>query len=303
MAWAKLRPGFLYSGLARRKSALSLIFAVSASNAVVIFQWYFWGYSLAFSPSGTSGYIGDLVRFGLRNTGGDPSPGSPLIPDLLYSFYQMEFACVTVGILMGGVAERGRILPAMVFSFLWMTLVYCPLACWPWNINGWAFKWGVLDYAGGGPVEIGSGVGGLAFAWVLGRRKERELLNFRPHNVSFVALGTFLLWFGWLGPCFHPYRSHVLMKFYQRFQRRKCFRCQSPRYNGHLEFNARRRLWRDRLVPARLEIRKEVLNCRLLLWHHCRLGGSDSGVWVHSLLGLGHYGHRCRRMLQLCYKT
>lgn len=191
--------GFLYSGLARRKSALSLIFAVSASNAVVIFQWYLWGYSLAFSPSGTSGYIGDLMRFGLRNTGGDPSPGSPLIPDLLYSFYQMEFACVTVGILMGGVAERGRILPAMVFSFLWMTLVYCPLACWPWNINGWAFKWGVLDYAGGGPVEIGSGVGGLAFAWVLGRRKERELLNFRPHNVSFVALGTFLLWFGWLG--------------------------------------------------------------------------------------------------------
>lgn len=111
----------------------------------------------------------------------------------------MEFACVTVAILMGAVAERGRVFPAMIFCFVWMTLVYCPLACWPWNVNGWAFKWGVLDYAGGGPVEIGSGVGGLAFSWVLGRRKERELLNFRPHNVSFVALGTFLLWFGWLG--------------------------------------------------------------------------------------------------------
>ncbi|KAH8120481.1 ammonium transporter [Phellopilus nigrolimitatus] len=190
---------FLYSGLARRKSALSLIWAVSASNAVVIFQWFFWGYSLAFSPSATNGFIGDLDRFGLRNTLGGASPGSPLIPDLLYSFYQMEFACVTVAILMGALAERGRVFPAMIFVFAWMTIVYCPLACWPWNINGWAFKWGVLDYAGGGPVEIGSGVSGLAFSWVLGRRTEKELLNFRPHNVSMVALGTFLLWFGWLG--------------------------------------------------------------------------------------------------------
>ncbi|KAI5123739.1 hypothetical protein M0805_000332 [Coniferiporia weirii] len=190
---------FLYSGLARRKSALSLIWAVSASNAVVIFQWFFWGYSLAFSPSATNGFIGDLRRFGLRKTLGDASPGSPLLPDLLYAFYQMEFACVTVGILMGALAERGRVFPTMIFVFLWMTIVYCPLACWPWNVNGWGFKWGVLDYAGGGPVEIGSGVGGLAFSWVLGRRKETELLNFRPHNVSMVALGTFILWFGWLG--------------------------------------------------------------------------------------------------------
>ncbi|KAH7883947.1 ammonium transporter [Phlebopus sp. FC_14] len=190
---------FLYSGLARRKSALSLIWAVTASNAVCIFQWYFWGYSLAFSPTATNGFIGNLANFGLINVLDNPSPGSPLIPDLLYSFYQMEFACVTVAILMGGIAERGRVLPAMIFTFLWMTIVYCPLACWAWNVNGWGFKWGVLDYAGGGPVEIGSGVAGLAYAWVLGRRQEKELLNFRPHNVSIVNLGTFILWFGWLG--------------------------------------------------------------------------------------------------------
>ncbi|KAF9229708.1 ammonium transporter [Gyrodon lividus] len=190
---------FLYSGLARRKSALSLIWAVTASNAVCIFQWYLWGYSLAFSPTATNGFIGNLANFGLMNVLSNPSPGSPLIPALLYSFYQMEFACVTVGIFMGGIAERGRVLPAMIFIFLWMTLVYCPLACWAWNINGWGFKWGVLDYAGGGPVEIGSGVGGLAYAWILGRRQEKELVNFRPHNVSMVNLGTFILWFGWLG--------------------------------------------------------------------------------------------------------
>lgn len=210
---------FLYSGLARRKSALTLVWAVAASNAVVIFQWWFWGYSLAFSRTATNGFIGNLRSFALRKVLDDPSPGSPLIPELLYSFYQMEFACVTVGILMGALVDRGRVLPAMIFTFVWVTIVYCPLACWVWNPNGWGFKWGVLDYAGtffpvqsvyrsaessasctgGGPVEIGSGVSGLAYAWVLGRRSERELLNFRPHNVSLVYLGTAMLWFGWLG--------------------------------------------------------------------------------------------------------
>ena len=140
--------GFLYSGLSRRKSALSLIWAVAASNAVVIFQWYFWGYSLAFSSSATNGFIGNLKHFGLQDVLDEPSPGSPLIPELLYSFYQMEFACVTVAILMGAIAERGRVFPALVFTFIWMTIVYCPLACWAWSVNGWGFKWGVLDYAG-----------------------------------------------------------------------------------------------------------------------------------------------------------
>ena len=82
------------------------------------------------------------------NVLGDPSPGSPLIPEILYSFLQMEFACVTIGILIGSVAERGRVLPSMVFTFIWMTLVYCPIAYWAWGANGWGNKWGVLDFAG-----------------------------------------------------------------------------------------------------------------------------------------------------------
>ena len=81
--------GFLYSGLARRKSALTMIWVTMASFSVITFQWYFWGYSLAFSAQGTSGFIGDLKHFGLTNTLGAPSPGSPLIPELLYSFYQV----------------------------------------------------------------------------------------------------------------------------------------------------------------------------------------------------------------------
>jgi Amt family ammonium transporter len=111
----------------------------------------------------------------------------------------MQFCAVTAAIVVGAVAERGRLIPMMVFTFFWATLVYCPIACWAWNANGWFFKWGGLDYAGGGPVEIGSGLSALAYSWVLGRRQEKMMLNFRPHNVSLITLGTVLLWFGWLG--------------------------------------------------------------------------------------------------------
>ena len=217
--------GFLYSGLARRKSALSMIWACMGSFSIIVFQWYFWGYSLAFSSTATNGFIGNLDAFGLKGVLGMPSPGSPLIPELLYSFYQvscllsyfptkifyfgsnanlnvflqLQFCATTAAIVMGAVAERGRLIPAMVFIFFWATIVYCPLACWAWNVNGWGYKYGVLDYAGGGPVEIGSGLSALAYSMVLGKRQEKMMLNFRPHNVSLITLGTIILWFGWLG--------------------------------------------------------------------------------------------------------
>ncbi|KAF7906326.1 hypothetical protein EAF00_000605 [Botryotinia globosa] len=191
--------GFLYSGLARRKSALSMIWACMGAFSIIVFQWYFWGYSLAFSSTATNGYIGNLKHFGLMNTLGTPSPGSPLIPELLYSFYQLQFCATTAAIVVGAVAERGRLVPMMVFIFFWATIVYCPVACWVWNVNGWGFKYGVLDYAGGGPVEIVSGMSALAYSMVLGKRQEKMMLNFRPHNVSLITLGTILLWFGWLG--------------------------------------------------------------------------------------------------------
>ncbi|KAK1769533.1 ammonium transporter family-domain-containing protein [Phialemonium atrogriseum] len=111
----------------------------------------------------------------------------------------MQFCAVTCALVVGATAERGRVIPVMVFAFFWATLVYCPVACWVWNVNGWAFKYGVLDYAGGGPVEIVSGMSALAYSWVLGRRNEKMMLNFRPHNISLITLGTILLWFGWLG--------------------------------------------------------------------------------------------------------
>lgn len=111
----------------------------------------------------------------------------------------MQFCAVTAAIIAGAVAERGRLLPFAVWLFLWGTIVYSPVACWVWNPNGWAYAWGVLDYAGGGPVEIVSGMSALAYSMVLGKRQEKMMLNFRPHNVSFILLGTVFLWFGWLG--------------------------------------------------------------------------------------------------------
>lgn len=111
----------------------------------------------------------------------------------------MMFCATTAAITVGAIAERGRLIPALVFIFFWATLVYCPIAYWAWGSMGWGYKWGVMDYAGGGPVEIGSGLSALAYSMILGKRQEKMMLNFRPHNVSLITLGTVLLWFGWLG--------------------------------------------------------------------------------------------------------
>ncbi|KIN00705.1 hypothetical protein OIDMADRAFT_42507 [Oidiodendron maius Zn] len=191
--------GFLYAGLVRRKSALHMILACMGCLSVTSVQWYLWGYSLAFSPTTANGFIGDLSNFGLMNTLAAPSVGSPLIPSLLYAFFQMQFCAVTAAIIIGAVAERGRLIPAMVFTFIWATIIYCPMVYWVWNPNGWAYKYGVLDFAGGGPIEICSGMSALAYSWILGPRRESLMTDFRRHSVAFIFLGTALLWFGWLG--------------------------------------------------------------------------------------------------------
>ncbi|BFZ55681.1 low affinity high capacity ammonium permease [Savitreella phatthalungensis] len=202
MVWLMV-PGiaFFYSGLARRKSALSMLWICIVAVSVTQFTWYFWGFSLAFSKTGTSGFIGDLGNFAYINVLGAPATGTALVPEILYANFQAMFASVTIALVMGAVAERGRLFPASIFIFVWVTIVYCPMAYWVWNSNGWAFKLGVLDYAGGGPVEIGSGVGALAYSFVLGPRRNSPaemVVVHRPHSVTSVVLGTSFLWFGWM---------------------------------------------------------------------------------------------------------
>lgn len=192
--------GFFYSGLARRKSALSLIWLSMMSTAVVSFQWFFWGYSLAFSHTAGS-FLGNLDNFGFRNVLGAPSVGSTKIPDLLFAAYQGMFSAITVALAIGAAAERGRMLPCVVFMFVWATLIYDPIACWTWNASGWSFKMGGLDFAGGTPVHVSSGCAALAYSLMLGKRRGHGTheLNYRPHNVTHIVLGTVFLWVGWFG--------------------------------------------------------------------------------------------------------
>lgn len=129
-----------------------------------------------------------------------PSPGSDLIPEIAFCLYQLLFCAVTVQIVIGGAFERGRIVPSLIFAFLWATIVYCPVACWTWNGNGWLYNLPSLDYAGGGPVHIASGCAALAYALVLGKRKHKdEKSHGKAHNPTLVFLGTILIWFGWFG--------------------------------------------------------------------------------------------------------
>ncbi|KAK3053653.1 hypothetical protein LTR09_005397 [Extremus antarcticus] len=191
--------GLLYGGLARRKSSLSLLFQSFMVTSVVTFQWMFWGYSLAYARD-ASPFIGTLANFGMMKVQAAPSPGSVLIPETVFCLYQLMFAFVTVQILIGGSFERGRIIPSLVFAFLWTTIVYCPVACWTWNANGWLYNLPSRDYAGAGPVHIASGCSALAYALVLGKRKtEVEQGHGKPHNTTLVFLGTVLIWFGWFG--------------------------------------------------------------------------------------------------------
>jgi Amt family ammonium transporter len=192
--------GLLYSGLLRRKNALSMLHLSLAGIAVGSFQWFFWGYSLAFSD-GASSFIGDLKYFALRGVLEQPSIGSSRIPALLFALYQCMFACITVVLAVGGFAERGRIGPILLFMFCWLTVVYCPIACWTWNGAGWSFVLGGYDYAGGSPVHISSGTASLAIALYLGKRRGygTQQLAYKPHNTFFVVLGTAFLWVGWFG--------------------------------------------------------------------------------------------------------
>lgn len=193
--------GFFYSGLARRKSALSLLFLSMMSVAVVGFEWFFWGYSLAFSHTGNR-FIGDLTNFGLQQTLAAQSVGSDKLPDVLFCLYQGMFAAITAALAIGAAADRARMLPAVVFIFLWTSIVYNPIAYWTWNGNGWLFNLPSLDFAGGTPVHIASGTAALAYSLMLGKRTgytRNRGLPYRPHNVTHVVLGTVFLWVGWFG--------------------------------------------------------------------------------------------------------
>lgn len=195
--------GLLYSGIARKKHALSLLWASIMACCLTTFQWFFWGYSLVFSHSGSeSVFLGTLSNFCLKDTFGAPAVITS-VPDILFCYFQGMFAAVTAILMVGAGCERARLGPMMVFLFIWLTVVYCPIAYWTWGTNGWLFNLGALDFAGGGPVHMSSGAGALAYSLLLGKRHDPvatgKVPKYKPHSVTNIVLGTVFLWFGWFG--------------------------------------------------------------------------------------------------------
>lgn len=194
--------GFFYGGLLRRKNVISMIWMSMVVSSIALFTWFFWGFSLAFSTSSGNAFIGDLTHFGFMGVDIGPSTGGTTVPQLLFAIYQAMFAAITPVIACGAFAERGRLMPVMIFVFCWCTLVYSPIAYATWNTNlGWLNKLGAKDFAGGGPVHISSGTAALAISLFIGRRNGygTDTLAYRPSHGAFVILGTVLLWFGWNG--------------------------------------------------------------------------------------------------------
>ncbi len=187
--------GLFYAGLVRAKNTLNTFMMSIAALAVATVTWALVGYSLAFDRG--DGFVGGLGHVLLRGVGFAPRAGTH-IPQLVFFAFQATFCIITVALVSGAVVERMRFVPLLVFSGLWSLLVYAVLAHWTFG-GGWLHEHGTLDFAGGVPVEMGSGFSALAAALVVGARKDYGRQALLPHNSVYVLLGAGLLWFGWFG--------------------------------------------------------------------------------------------------------
>src|ERR671930_149586 len=199
---------FFYGGLVRQKNVLSTIMHSFFILALISVQWVLWGYSLAFGPDvqghignlNIHGLIGSLAWLGLNGVGLTPNPTyAPTVPHQAFMVFQMMFAVITPALITGAFAERKRFKAFVLFSLLWATFVYDPLAHWVWGAGGWLRSMGALDFAGGTVVHISSGVSALVAALVLGRRLGYGSESIEPHDATMTVLGACLLWFGWFG--------------------------------------------------------------------------------------------------------
>jgi Amt family ammonium transporter len=187
--------GLFYAGLVRSKNTLNTFMMCLAALAVATVAWALVGYSVAFDEGNP--IIGGLDHAFLQGVDFEPREGST-IPHLLFMAFQASFCIITVALVSGAVVERMRFGPFLVFAGLWSVLVYGVLAHWAFG-GGWLQEAGTLDFAGGVPVEMGSGFSALAAALVVGARKDYGRQALLPHNAVYVLVGAGLLWFGWFG--------------------------------------------------------------------------------------------------------
>lgn len=194
-----------YSGVLRRKNVVQLLFQSYMTTNTVTILWYLLGYSLAISPTSTSKLIGNFHNAALHAEEAKGLYDGATIPSVINFCFNTFFPVATVQIFVGAIGERGRFIPSQVIAVIWTIVVYCPFAFWVWGLNGWLLNLGALDFAGGGPVHIASGVASIVYSRFLGKRQEWKRVNGPPHYRGYSAISTFigvtLIWAAWF--CFN----------------------------------------------------------------------------------------------------
>ncbi len=196
-----------YGGLVRQKNVLNILMQCFILTAAITLEWVFFGYSLSFGSStgALAPYIGGFDWAFLNGIGvNDVSPyfisqATARIPHLLFVLFQCMFAVITPALIIGAYAERIKFKGFLLFSILWAIFVYNPVAHWVWSADGWLFKLGVLDFAGGTVVHINAGIAALVMTLMIGSRRNYNNHPTPPHNIPLVVIGAALLWFGWFG--------------------------------------------------------------------------------------------------------
>ncbi|MFP4160212.1 MAG: ammonium transporter [Desulfobacterales bacterium] len=184
-----------YGGMSRYKNLLNTLAMTFVAYCLASVIWVMWGYTLAFGPD-AGGLIGGLDHLFLAGIGPDSLSGT--IPTLVFVVFQMTFAAITVALVLGAIVDRMKFSAWIVFTVLWLTVVYSPMAHWVWG-GGWMHAMGALDFAGGNVVHINAGVAGLVLSLMVGKRLGYGREAMFPSSVTLTALGAALLWFGWFG--------------------------------------------------------------------------------------------------------
>ena len=196
-----MTPGLscFYGGLVRRKNAVNTVFTSVVTIATGIVMWMLFGYSLSFGPD-HGGVIGDFSWFGLEGVSlTEPYIEGQGIPNMVFCLFQMMFAVITPALITGSVAGRMKFKSLFMFLVLWSFVVYYPMAHMVWGDGGFLAKIGSVDFAGGNVVHISSGITALTLCILLGKRYDYKRANYKIHNTPMVALGAFILLFGWFG--------------------------------------------------------------------------------------------------------
>jgi ammonium transporter, Amt family len=190
-----------YGGMVRAKNVLSVSMQVFVIFSLLTVLWVIYGYSLAFN--GPSPWIGDFSRFFLSGMTADTNAATftagVVIPEFVFVAFQATFAALTTALAIGGFAERTKFSTVLLFAVLWFTFSYLPIARAVWYAEGFLFKMGALDYAGGTVVHINAGIAGLVGALIVGKRTGYGTTAMPPHNVTYIMIGAALLWVGWFG--------------------------------------------------------------------------------------------------------